>query len=448
LRYATCRTRIVIIWRRCDQRGENGMRPEAELKIRYTAENAMPGGMATINKENIANMKTSQKRYDAVVVGGGMVGAAAALGLAQAGWSVALLEHQAPQAFEAQSPPDLRISAIGCTSVGLLKQLGAWQAVLAMRCAPYRRLETWEWESSRVAFDAASLGLPELGFMVENRILQLALWQRLEQCPNLALCCPARLQSLQRVGEHWQLTLDGAETLEARLVVGADGAQSQVRNLAGIGTNGWQYRQSCMLITVETGEPQQDVTWQRFFPSGPRAFLPLYDRWASLVWYDSPQRIRQLQAMPPAQLEREIAAAFPARLGRVKVHAAGSFPLARRHAQRYVLPGLALVGDAAHTINPLAGQGVNLGYRDVDALLNLLSEAREQGEDWSSEAVLMRYQRRRRTDNLLMQSGMDLFYTAFSNNLAPLSVARNLALMAAQRAGKLKEHALKYALGL
>lgn len=448
MRYATCRTRIVIIWRRCDQRGENGMRPEAELKIRYTAENAMPGGMATINKENIANMKTSQKRYDAVVVGGGMVGAAAALGLAQAGWSVALLEHQAPQAFEAQSPPDLRISAIGCTSVGLLKQLGAWQAVLAMRCAPYRRLETWEWESSRVAFDAASLGLPELGFMVENRILQLALWQRLEQCPNLALCCPARLQSLQRVGEHWQLTLDGAETLEARLVVGADGAQSQVRNLAGIGTNGWHYRQSCMLITVETGEPQQDVTWQRFFPSGPRAFLPLYDRWASLVWYDSPQRIRQLQAMPPAQLEREIAAAFPARLGRVKVHAAGSFPLARRHAQRYVLPGLALVGDAAHTINPLAGQGVNLGYRDVDALLNLLSEAREQGEDWSSEAVLMRYQRRRRTDNLLMQSGMDLFYTAFSNNLAPLSVARNLALMAAQRAGKLKEHALKYALGL
>ncbi|CAI2404791.1 2-octaprenyl-3-methyl-6-methoxy-1,4-benzoquinol hydroxylase [Serratia ficaria] len=408
----------------------------------------MPGGMAIIHKENIANMKTSLERYDAVVVGGGMVGAAAALGLAQAGWTVALLEHQAPQAFDAQSPPDLRISAIGCTSVGLLKQLGAWPAVQAMRMAPYRRLETWEWESSRVAFDAASLGLPELGFMVENRVLQLALWQRLQQCPNLTLRCPARLQSLQRVDEHWQLTLDGAETLEARLVVGADGAQSQVRKLAAIGTNGWQYRQSCMLITVDTGAPQQDVTWQRFFPSGPRAFLPLYDQWASLVWYDSPQRIRQLQAMPPAQLEREIAAAFPARLGPVKVHAAGSFPLARRHAQRYVLPGLALVGDAAHTINPLAGQGVNLGYRDVDALLNVLSEAREQGEDGSSESVLLRYQRRRRTDNLLMQSGMDLFYTAFSNNLAPLSMARNFALMAAQRAGKLKEHALKYALGL
>ncbi|MDW5500658.1 3-demethoxyubiquinol 3-hydroxylase [Pseudomonas lundensis] len=393
-------------------------------------------------------MNTSQKGYDAVVVGGGMVGAAAALGLAQAGWSVALLEHQAPQPFDAQSPPDLRISAIGCTSVGLLKQLGAWSAVQAMRTAPYRRLETWEWASARVAFDAASLGLPELGFMVENRILQLALWQQLEQCDNLTLCCPARLRSLQRTDDHWQVTLDSSETLQARLVVGADGANSQVRHLAAIGTSGWQYRQSCMLITVETGAPQQDVTWQQFFPSGPRAFLPLYDQWASLVWYDSPQRIRQLQAMPSAQLEREIAEAFPARLGAVKVHAAGSFPLARRHAQRYVLPGLVLLGDAAHTINPLAGQGVNLGYRDVEALLAVLSEAREQGEDWSTEAVLMRYQRRRRTDNLLMQSGMDLFYTAFSNNLAPLSVARNLALMAAQRAGKLKEHALKYALGL
>ncbi|MDQ9126324.1 3-demethoxyubiquinol 3-hydroxylase [Serratia fonticola] len=393
-------------------------------------------------------MNTYQKRFDAVVVGGGMVGAAAALGLARAGLSVALLEHEAPDTFNPQSPPDLRISAIGCTSVGLLKQLDAWPAVLQMRSAPYRRLETWEWESSRVAFDAATLGLPELGFMVENRILQLALWQQLSQCENLTLYCPTRLQAMHRADDQWQVTLSSSETLQARLVVGADGAHSQVRKLAAIGTSGWQYRQSCMLITVETDQPQQDVTWQQFLPSGPRAFLPLYDQWATLVWYDSPQRIRQLQALPMAQLEQEIAVAFPSRLGTVKAHAAGSFPLVRRHAQRYVQSGLVLLGDAAHTINPLAGQGVNLGYRDVDALLEIVSDAREQGEDWASEEVLMRYQRRRRTDNLLMQSGMDLFYTAFSNNLAPLSVARNLALMVAERAGKLKERALKYALGL
>ncbi|MBC3379120.1 2-octaprenyl-3-methyl-6-methoxy-1,4-benzoquinol hydroxylase [Serratia fonticola] len=393
-------------------------------------------------------MNTSQKSFDAVVVGGGMVGAAAALGLARAGLSVALLEHEAPDTFDPQSPPDLRISAIGCTSVGLLKQLDAWPAVLQMRSAPYRRLETWEWESSRVAFDAATLGLPELGFMVENRILQLALWQQLAQCENLTLYCPARLQAMHRVGDHWLVSINSSEAFQTRLVVGADGAHSQVRKLAAIGTSGWQYRQSCMLITVETDQPQQDVTWQQFLPSGPRAFLPLYDQWATLVWYDSPQRIRQLQALPMAQLEQEIAAAFPSRLGTVKAQAAGSFPLVRRHAQRYVQSGLVLLGDAAHTINPLAGQGVNLGYRDVDALLEIVSDAREQGENWASEEVLMRYQRRRRTDNLLMQSGMDLFYTAFSNNLAPLGVVRNLALMVAERAGKLKERALKYALGL
>jgi 2-octaprenyl-3-methyl-6-methoxy-1,4-benzoquinol hydroxylase len=185
------------------------------------AENAVTGRAALNQVKSIAKMKTSQKRVDAVVVGGGMVGAAAALGLAQAGLSVALLEHQAPEAFDGQTPPDLRISAIGCTSVGLLKQLGAWQAVEKMRLAPYRRLETWEWETSRVAFDAASLGLPELGFMVENRILQLALWQQLERCENLTLHCPAKLQSMQRTEDHWLVTLSSSETLQARLVIGA-----------------------------------------------------------------------------------------------------------------------------------------------------------------------------------------------------------------------------------
>ncbi|PVZ85928.1 2-octaprenyl-3-methyl-6-methoxy-1,4-benzoquinol hydroxylase [Serratia sp. S1B] len=393
-------------------------------------------------------MKTSQKQVDVLVVGGGMVGAAAALGLARTGLSVALLEAQAPEAFDAQSPPDLRISAISCTSVELLQQLDAWALVQQMRSAPYRRLETWEWDASRVVFDAASLGLPELGFMVENRILQLALWQQLKQCENLQLYCPAMLQSMQRIDDTWLVTLNSSQSIQARLLVGADGADSPVRKLANIGISGWQYRQSCMLISVETGAPQQDVTWQQFFPSGPRAFLPLYDHWASLAWYDSPQRIRQLQGLPLAALEREIAVAFPSRLGAVKVHGVGAFPLVRRHAQRYVKPGLVLLGDAAHTINPLAGQGVNLGYRDVSALLAVVRDAVAQGEDWASEAVLLRYQRRRRRDNLMMQNGMDLFYASFSNDLPPLRIARNLALMAAQQAGKLKEQALKYALGL
>ncbi len=377
-----------------------------------------------------------------------MVGAAAALGLAQRGFQVVILEQEAPPPFVVGSAPDVRVSAIGQASVRLLERLGVWQNVEQMRSAPYRRLETWEWDNAHVVFDAADLGLSELGFMVENRVLQLALWQELEKTPDVTLLCPWQLQGLHREDDQWRLTGEQGESLSASLVIGADGANSRIRQWAGIGITGWQYRQSCMLISAEMAGPQQDATWQRFTPSGPRAFLPLFDGWCSLVWYDSPQRIRQLQAMSLPQLNKAIAETFPERLGAVNAVAAGAFPLVRRHAQQYVLPGLALTGDAAHTINPLAGQGVNLGYRDVATLMDVVIQARDDGEVWYGEPVLQRYQRLRKSDNLLMQSGMDLFYGAFSNRLPPLELARNLALMVAQRAGKLKQQALRYALGL
>lgn len=388
--------------------------------------------------------------YDVVVVGAGMTGAAAALGFAQEGMRVALLEKAQPAGFDPQSAPDVRISAISRASVELLEQLGAWQHVKAMRSAPYRQLETWEEPDSNVVFDAQSLGLPELGFMVENRVLQLALWQECEKYSNLDLVCPARLINLYqpKSQEEWILALDDGRTLQAKLVIGADGANSQVRKMAGIGSRGWQYRQSCMLISIQTQQPQQDKTWQQFFPSGPRAFLPLYDNWASLVWYDSPAKIRRLQGMSMEQLTGAISEAFPERLGPVTAIASGAFPLTRHHASRYVIDGLALIGDAAHTINPLAGQGVNLGYRDVDVLLKEVIYARECIQPWHSLGVLKRYQRRRLPDNLIMQAGMDAFYMAFSEKLPGLKIVRNLGLMAAQRAGEAKKLALKYALGL
>lgn len=388
--------------------------------------------------------------YDVVVVGAGMTGAAAALGFAQEGLHVALLEQAAPSSFDATSPPDVRISAISSSSVDFLKQLGAWQHVEAMRCTPYRQLETWEEPGSNVIFDAQSLGLPELGFMFENKVLQLALWQECEKYTNLDRICPAKFNQLyQPTGQkEWVIVLNDGRHLQAKLIVGADGANSQVRQLSGIGSRGWQYQQSCMLITVQTSEEQQDKTWQQFFPSGPRAFLPLYDNWASLVWYDSPAKIRRLQTMSMEQLTDAIVEAFPERLGAIKAYASGAFPLTRQHANRYVVEGLALVGDAAHTINPLAGQGVNLGYRDVETLLKVVTQAKEYLEQWHSLEVLKRYQRRRLPDNLAMQAGMDFFYMAFSESLPGLKFARNLGLMAAQRAGELKKIALKYALGL
>jgi 2-octaprenyl-3-methyl-6-methoxy-1,4-benzoquinol hydroxylase len=390
----------------------------------------------------------SNQLTDVAIVGGGMVGSALALGLAQHGFAVTVIEQSAPPEFDPLAPPDVRISAISAASVSLLKSLGVWEAVREMRSHPYRRLETWEWEHAHVVFDASELKLPLLGHMVENHVLQRALWQGLAEHPQVTLKTPATLTSLLHDGEMHQLLFADDTDLAAKLVIGADGATSQVRQMAGIGIHAWQYQQSCMLITVRCEEDPGDSTWQQFTPEGPRAFLPLFDNWASLVWYDAPARIRKLQTLSMAQLQQEIEHVFPARLGHVTPIAAGAFPLTRRHALQYVQPGLALVGDAAHTIHPLAGQGVNLGYRDVDALLDVLTSARSHGEAWHSHHVLKRYQTRRMADNYLMQSGMDLFYAGFSNDLGPVRVLRNIGLMAAERAGGLKRQALKYALGL
>lgn len=385
---------------------------------------------------------------DVVIVGGGMVGGALALGLAQHGFTVTVIEKNAPPVFDASSTPDIRISAISAASVGLLKSLGVWDAVQGMRAHAYRQLETWEWESAHVVFNASELKLPELGYMVENNVLQGALWQALAAHNQVSLLVGVSLQEMQRGETQASLTLTDGSQHQARLVIGADGANSQVRQLAGIGVHAWQYQQACMLISVQCADAPGDSTWQQFTPEGPRAFLPLFDHWASLVWYDTPARVRQLQGMRMVQLQQEITRHFPSRLGEVTPLSAGAFPLIRRHALQYVKPGLALVGDAAHTIHPLAGQGVNLGYRDADALLGILSSARAHGEEWASLPVLKRYQTRRRADNFLMQSGMDLFYAGFSNDLPPVRMLRNIGLMAAERAGELKRQALKYALGL
>lgn len=385
---------------------------------------------------------------DVAVVGGGMVGAAAALGLARSGFQVALIEHQAPAEFDGSARPDVRISAISSASVALLKSLGVWETIRAMRSHAYRQLETWEWQSARVSFHAAELALPELGYMVENHVLQLALWQALEAHPNVALLCPAQLAYMRSKEGCWQLGFADGKELNVPMVIGADGANSQVRQWAGIGIHAWDYRQSCMLITVKCKAAPGDSTWQHFTPTGPHAFLPLFDNWASLVWYDTPARIRQLTSMTMPQLSQAIAVAFPPRLGEVTPVACGAFPLTRRHALHYTQQGLALIGDAAHTIHPLAGQGVNLGYRDVDALVEVMVNARSYGESWAHARTLKRYQTRRQADNFLMQSGMDLFYAGFSNNLAPLRAFRNVGLLVAGRSGVLKRQALKYALGL
>ncbi|WP_375753113.1 2-octaprenyl-3-methyl-6-methoxy-1,4-benzoquinol hydroxylase [Vibrio sp. HN007] len=382
-------------------------------------------------------------KFDIAVIGGGMVGAAIAIGVAKSGKSVALVEGKAPESYLPNQPMDIRVSAISHKSVDLLKQLGAWDDVLEMRVCPYRRLETWEHQECRVKFDAESLSLNQLGYIVENRLIQLGLWNQFEQYSSLSLFCPDSLEKIEFSDDSNVVVLKSGKKLEAKLVIGADGANSQVRSQAQIGVTAWDYRQHCMLINVETERPQQDITWQWFTPSGPRSFLPLKGNQGSLVWYDSPKRIRQLQAMSPEALREEVLAYFPRELGDIEVLQSGYFPLTRRHAQKYSNKRCVLAGDSAHTINPLAGQGVNIGFKDVQVLLDIFAK-----EDWDSESALAEYERRRRPDNLLMQSGMDFFYKSFSNELLPLKVLRNVGFKIAENSGPIKKQVLKYALGI
>ncbi|MCU8086930.1 FAD-dependent monooxygenase [Shewanella sp. SM21] len=387
--------------------------------------------------------------FDVILVGGGMVGAATAIGLAQQGLQVAVIESFAPEAYQAEQPLDVRVSAISVASETLLKRLGALDSLLKMRNVPYLGLETWELDGCITQFHCSQIGASHLGHIVENRLIQLALWQQMTQLAGITLYCPDKVVAFARDSDGVSVHLQSNSKLTAKLLVGADGAHSQVRQWAGIGISGWDYAQSAMLININMAQGQQDVTWQQFTPKGPRSLLPLPGNNASLVWYDDANRIKQLMQLNNKQLADQIRVHFPARLDAdFTVENKGSFGLTRRHAQRYYSHNVVILGDAAHTINPLAGQGVNLGFKDVEAFLAVIKEALTQNNLWWSNEVLAQYQRKRYRDNQLMMTAMDLFYAGFSNDILPLKLLRNGALKLANINSPLKKTVLKYAMGL
>ncbi|MEM8941864.1 MAG: FAD-dependent monooxygenase [Pseudomonadota bacterium] len=386
-------------------------------------------------------------RYDIAVVGGGMVGGAAAVGLAQRDQRVVLLEAQQPNPFDPSQPPDLRVSAINLGSFELLESLGVWPTLASMRLQPYERLAVWE-KGGRCEFNASDLGLEHLGYFVENRLLQLALLQQARTLPNVTVLTEARVDELQ-LGRDCTLTLTDGRRIKSRWIVAADGAQSQLRTLAGIRTRGWKYAQQVLAISVKTQGKDSSTTWQQFAPTGPMAFLPMYDNHAELIWYHSAQRIAELKKLSDARLAEEIRAAFPLELDEFEVLGRASFPIQRLHATDYSHQNLVLVGDAAHAINPLAGQGVNLGFKDVEALLQLFDEsASVSGSTAALRNLFKRYEQHRRRDNFAMMSAMDAFYIGFSNQSKPIEFLRNTALDLANRIPLAKRQVLRYAAGL
>jgi len=388
------------------------------------------------------------KQYDVLIVGGGMVGATVACALGNSSLSVALIEQSPPQEFSPEQAHDMRVSALSIASQKILQTIGAWDAIIDMRSCPFKRMRVWE-TAGDTEFNSTSIDYDELGYIVENRVTQLALLERVKDFSNVTLLCPSKIKNLQYQAGNTVVELEDGTQLSAKVTVGADGGQSKLRQVTNIGVTSWDYQQHAMVINVETDYEQQDITWQRFVATGPQAFLPLSGKNGSIVWYNTPESVKRLKALSPEALIDEMTATFPDCLGKItKILGVASFPLKRQHAQAYVKQGIALVGDAAHMINPLAGQGVNIGLLDAACLAEVLLDAERADKDIADITVLKRYERLRRNENLKMMTVMDVFYRVFSNQNTPLKILRNLGLGLAERITPLKNKVMRGAMGL
>lgn len=405
------------------------------------------------------------KRHEIAVVGGGVVGAATALALAREGFDVALIEKGAPPAAFKPEHYDARVYAISPGSARFLESCGVWNRIAAQRASPYTRMQVWEGTPAQsLSFDAAELAVPELGYIIEDSLLRASLWDALA---GVTIMTGVHVTNLDPVNvgapsgatitlvgapkgaPTRRLKLSNGETLEAELVVAAEGADSPLREWAGIGVGGWAYPQRSIVANVTTEKPHRGSAYQRFMHGGPLAFLPLADGRSSIVWSTDIAEAEELMALSDAEFRKCLGEAFQQHLGEVtaadKRHA---FPLRLLHAQNYVAPGVALVGDAAHVIHPMAGQGLNLGLADVAALVAVLCEARKQKKSVGALRVLQRYERQRKAENVEALALVDGLHRLFRLRAPGLGGLRGMGMSLVGRAGMVKTALAKRAMGI
>lgn len=391
----------------------------------------------------------TQYDADVIVVGAGMIGAAFAAALKDSPLSAILVDAGSPPPALPCDHYDLRVSAVSPGTRSILQAVGAWDLLDSARVAPYQSMYVWD-ASSRgsIEFDAAEIGESWLGYIIENSNIHHALLKSIDPADNVQRRFHAPPVGLAVEDGRCRLVLDGGETLSARLVVGADGARSWVRGELGIGVNARLYGQRAFVCEVRTQRPHQHTAWQRYLPTGPVAFLPLANGDCSVVWTCDAELSEELEPLDAEAFGARLAEAFGDTLGGVRVASTvKGFDLSRRQASRYVVERGALIGDAAHVVHPMAGQGANLGFGDAWSLARVLRDAERAERDIGRRHVLRRYERWRRSANFSMMRMLDALYGLFSNDSTVVHRARGLGLDMVDGQGWLKHFLARQALG-
>jgi 2-octaprenyl-3-methyl-6-methoxy-1,4-benzoquinol hydroxylase/2-octaprenylphenol hydroxylase len=384
-------------------------------------------------------MNTRGVDCDIAVAGGGVIGAAGALALAQRGFRVTLLEAREPNPWHPDDPGDLRVIAVAPSSASLLRNLGVWDAIAAARVSPYRRMYVWDGVSgARLRFNAARAGRAELGWIVENKLLAWELWKALDAA-GVRRVRPAEVRSFESLAQRVVVELVGGELLPAALLVIADGGRSPLRVRAGVHVRGCDYHQRAVVAHVASERAHEATAWQRFTREGPIALLPLADGRSSIVWSLPAARAREVLAMDDRAFCDAAALAADFRLGAFTATTPrASFPLRLQIAERFAGARWVLLGDAAHTVHPLAGQGANIGLRDVSELASVMGAARAAGLDFTAPARLRRYARRRRSAVDLDARAIDAIGRVFGWQAPPLVRLRGLGVRAVDAFAPLK----------
>lgn len=397
-------------------------------------------------------MQSNKPDYDLIIVGGGMVGLALASRLAQTQLKIAVIDPKPVDMNWDRTKYDLRVSAITRASQQLLDEIGAWSFIEQEEKTAYRRMYVWDGEASRgkIEFDAKLLAEPNLGHIIENRVLRRSLFQAIKPYRNIHFLSPQKCAQVSYQSEQAIIELADGKSISAKLLVAADGAMSWLRKNSFINMKQNPYGHKAIVATIKTEKPHQDTAWQRFDHNGPLAFLPLTDEHhCSIVWSVKSDYADQLMALKDKEFLQRLEQTFECALGQCQETSQRvAFPLIERTAECLVKDRIALMGDAAHTIHPLAGQGVNLGFSDVEELAQLIEKSNGKQQDIGLKRNLRPYERARKGEIFMMQKAMQGFKLLFEQHMPLIQMTRSYGLALTNQHPLLKQQLIKQAMGL